>query len=119
MARFRFSGPLSTPLRLLIPTYSDAYGVSTATYPEIGEGILFYGSFRTFGGTDRDVNGQYAVEKTATIETWYRSDIKPDCRIGVPATGEVYRILGAPENIEMRNQYMKIRVIAIEGGAGH
>lgn len=118
MARFRFSAPLSTPLRLLIPTYSEEYGVPTATYPEMENGVQIFGTFRTFGGTDRDVNGQYSVEKTATIETWFRSDIKADCRIGVPATGEVYRILGAPENIEMRNQYMRIRVIAIEGGAG-
>ena len=118
MARFTLSAPLSTPLRLLIPTYSESYGVPKATYPAIENGELFYGSFRTFGGTERDVNGQYAVENTATIETWYRADIKADCRIGVPATGKVYRILGAPENIEMRNQYLSIKVIAIEGGAG-
>lgn len=118
MARFRFSAPLSTALRLLIPTYKEEYGVPTAVYPEIEDGILIFGTFRTFGGTERDVNGQYAVEKTATIETWFRSDITAECRIGVPATGEVYQILGAPENIEMRNQYLRMRVIAIQGGAG-
>lgn len=118
MARFKFSGPLSTPLVLLKPTYSEAYGVTKPTYPAMKDGIQIFGSFRTFGGTDREVNGLYSVEKTAYVETWYRSDIKADCRIGVPETGEVYQILGAPEDIEMRHQYMKIRVIAVKGGAG-
>ena len=118
MARFKFSAPLTTPMRLLIPTYSEKYGVPTASYPAMEDGEPFFGSFRTFGGTERDVNGLFSVEKTATIETWYRSDIKPDCRIGIPQTGEVYQILGAPEDIEMRHQYMKIKVTAIEGGAG-
>ena len=105
-------------MMLLVPTYEEKYGVPTATYPDIDDGELFMGSFRTFGGSEREINGQYAVEKTATIETWYREDIKSDCRIGVPQTGEVYQIMGAPENIEMRNQYMRMRVIAIQGGAG-
>ena len=121
MARFRFSAPLSTPLVILTPTYTESFGVSKATYPKISdvpEDKKFFGSFRTFGGTERDVNGQYAVERTAIVETWYRSDITSDCQIGVPATGEVYSILGAPENIEMRNQYMRMKLTAIQGGAG-
>ena len=64
-----------------------------------------------------NVNGLYSVENTAVIETWYRPDIKSDCRIGVPQTGEIYEILGQPENIEMRNQYLKIKVRQIKGGA--
>ena len=118
MARFKFGAPLATQLVLLKPSYSEVYGVPTATYPDMEHGEIFMGSFRTFGGSEREVNGQYSIEKTATIETWFREDIKPDCRIGVPQTGEVYQIMGAPENIELRNQYMQIRVIAIEGGAG-
>lgn len=105
-------------MRLLIPTYSEAYGVPKTNYPSIENGEEIFGSFRTFGGTDREVNGQLAVEKTATIETWYRPDIKSDCRIALPETGEIYKIIGAPEDIEMRHQYLRIRVIAIEGGAG-
>ena len=118
MAKFKLSGPLTTPIMLLIPEYSEDYGVTKPNYPAISDGIQIFGSFRTFGGTDRDVNGLYSVEKTATIETWFRPDIKADCRFGIPETGEVYSILGAPEDIEMRHQYMKIRVIAVEGGAG-
>ena len=117
MAQFKLTSPLNVPLMLLIPEYSDDYGVILKSYPDIEDGTLIYGSFRTFGGTERDVNGLYSIENTATIDTWYRPDIKSDCRIGVPQTGEIYDILGEPENINMRNQYMRLKVIQVKGGA--
>lgn len=109
--------PFNTPLALLTPTYSDAYGVSQKTYPSVEQGELIFGSFRTFGGTERDVNGLYSIENTATIETWFRPDIKSNCRIANLLTGEIYDILGEPENIEMRNQFLKIKVQQVKGGA--
>lgn len=115
MARFKLAAPLSVPLLLFIPTTTTTLGVETKTYPVAG--LLIYGNFRSFGGTEREVDGLYSVEKTATIETWYRPDIKSNCRIQVIASGEFYEILGEPENIEMRNQYMRIKVRQVKGGA--
>lgn len=116
MAQFKLAGPLNVPLKLLIPQYSNSYGVSTKTYPSLDEGTLIFGNFKTYGGTERDVNGLYSIEDTAIIETWYRPDITSDCRIGVPQIGQVYEILGKPENINMRNQYLKFKVKQVEGG---
>ena len=96
---------------------SPDYGVNGYKYPEISDGILIYGSFKTFGGTEREVNGAYAVENTATVETWFRPDIKSNCRIGIPATGAIYDVLGEPENINMRNQFLKFKVTEVKGGA--
>ena len=117
MARFKLSAPLNVPMILLIPQYSKSKGVEKKTFPALKDGILFYGSFRTFGGTETDVNGIYSVENTATIDTWYRPDIKSDCRIAIAETGAIYEIRGEPENIEMRNQFLRFKVIAISGGA--
>lgn len=117
MARFKLSAPLSTALRLLIPTYTTVQGVPVKSFSAAEDGELIYGSFRTFGGTDRDANGLYVVENTATIETWYRPDITAECRIAVPQNGKVYEIIGEPENIEMRNQYLRIRVMEYTGSA--
>lgn len=117
MARFTFSGPLAVPFVLLVPSYTTSLGVPVKTFPEVSKGSPFYGTFRTFGGTERDVNGLYSVEETATIETWYRPDIASDCRIVNQQTGTVYEVLGTPENIEGRNQYLKIKVQAVKGGA--
>ena len=112
---FKPTGTLNVPLVLLIPTYSEAYGVPSKAFPTLDKGIAIFGSFRTFGGTERDVNGLLAVEDTAVIETWYRPDIKSDCRIAVPQTGAVYEIINQPENIEMRSQYLVFKVRRVKG----
>jgi hypothetical protein len=117
MAQFRLASPLNVPLMLLIPTYSKKFAVESKSYPDMSDGILIYGNFRTFGGTERDVNGVYSIENTATVETWFRPDIKSNCRIGVPQTGQVYDILGEPENVGMRNQYLVLKLLEVKGGA--
>lgn len=117
MAQYRPSLPFSTPLVLLIPTYTTVSGVKKKTFPSVENGILFYGSFKTYGGTERDVNGVFVVEDTANIETWFRPDITSGCRVAIAGTNAVYDILGEPENIEMRNQYLVFKVSRIKGGA--
>lgn len=114
MRGYKPQTPYNVPMILQVPAWSKVDGVEKKTY---NDATLFFGSFRTFGGTERDVNGRYSVENTAVVETWFRGDIKSDCRIKVIPTGEVYDVLGAPENINMQNQRMKFKVIAIEGGA--
>ena len=117
MKSYRPSAPFNVPLKLLIPSYADVVGVGKKTFPAVADGVLIYGSFVTFGGTDVESNGLLTVEDTAVIETWYRPDIKSNCRIADAQTGEVYEILGNPENIRKQNQYLRIRVRGIKGGA--
>lgn len=118
MAQFKLAAPLTVPMLLLVPTYSKSYGVSTKSFPDASEGILIYGNFKSYGGTERDVNGVYSIEDTAQVETWFRPDIKSDCRICVlPGVDNIYEILGNPENIELRNQYLRFKVRRIIGGA--
>lgn len=117
VARYRPTNAFDTPLILLIPTYSKVNGVETKTFPTLANGILFYGSFKTYGGTEKEVNGIYSVEDTANIETWYRPDITSGCRIAIAGATAVYDILGEPENIEMRNQFLKFKVSRVKGGA--
>lgn len=120
MARFAFSGPLAVPFILLVPTYSTSLGVRVKTFPEVSkakESDKFFGTFRTFGGTEVNVNGAFSVEDTGTIETWYRPDIASDCRVYNTQDGTMYEVIGTPENIEGRNQYLKIKVKAFKGGA--
>lgn len=112
---FTPSMPYSTAMELLIPTYTTVKGVPTKTYP--AKGLRLNGSFKTYGGTETTENGLYSVIDTASVETWYRPDIKSDCRIKVLQTGDVYEIIGKPENIEMRNQFIKFKVRAVEGRA--
>lgn len=117
MAAFKPTAAFTVALMLLQPTYSKVQGVTKKSFPALEEGVLFYGNFKTYGGTERDVNGVFSVEDTAVIETFYRPDIKTDCRIGVPATGAIYEVFGEPENINMRNQFLKFKVKRAKGGA--
>lgn len=117
MARYRIAAPFTVQMVLLSPTYSKAYGAEGKTFPAIKDGVPFNGNFRTFGGTERTVDGVYSIEDTAIVETWYNPAIKSDCRVAIPATGAVYEIINEPENIELRNQYLKFRMQRIKGGA--
>lgn len=110
---FKPAVPFNVAAELLVPTYETVLGVPTKTFPAQGE--LIFCSFRSFGGTERDVDGLYSIEDTAVVETWFRPDIKGDCRIRV-STGE-YEVIGQPENIELRNQYLKFKVRRVKGGA--
>ena len=100
-------------MELLKPTYSKVSGVEVKNFPAMGE--LIFGSFKTYGGTETNVNGLTVVEDTAKIETWYRPDITSECRVAVH--GAVYEIIGDPENIELRNQYLLFKVRRVKGGA--
>ena len=115
MAGFKPDLPYTTAIELLIPTYTVKKGVRVKTFPD--EGIRLNCSFKTYGGSEYTVNGMYAILDTAWIETWYRPDIEADCRIKVLQTGRVYEIMIPPENVNMRNQFSRFKVKAIEGGA--
>lgn len=117
MAEYRPSAPFATPMKLLIPTYTTKQGVKVKSYPTSANGILIFGTFKTYGGTEKVVNDVLAVEDTANIETWYRTDINSNCRIELAESGAQYEIIGQPEDINQRHQWLKFKVRRVKGGA--
>lgn len=111
---YRPSAPFTVPMFLYTPTATTTKGSTKNVYPETGERINC--SFRTFGGSEKTVDGVITVENTAVIETWYRPDIKANCEIE-DVNGLKYEILGTPEDIEQRHQFLRFKVRAIMGGA--
>lgn len=110
---YRPSEPFTTPVLLFSnPTYETVLGVTKKIYPEKGE--LIFCSFKTYGGTESAVNDQLAVIDTANIETWYRPDIKSDSMIKLGA--KEYEVMGEPEDIEQRHQFLKFKVRGVQGG---
>lgn len=115
---YRPQTPFNVAMKILIPEWKTIKGVKTKIYPnpeDVSDDLVFFGSFRTFGGTETTINDVYSVENTATVETWFRPEIKADCRIFIPAIGDIYEVVGTPENIEMRNQFLKFKVRGIGG----
>lgn len=105
---------MTTPLILQIPTETKYNGVRTNTYTD-AEGIIF-ANFKTYGGTERKVDGLWEIEDTAQLVCWYRTDIQSNCRIKRAADGAVFEIIGEPEDIEQRHQFLKFKVKRIKGG---
>lgn len=114
---YRPQFPFNTPLYLLIPTYETVKGVRVKKYPETSDDLMIFASFKTYGGTETVKNDALVVEDTAIIETWFRPDIKADCRIVLSDTDKAYEVIGEPENIDMRNQFLKFKVRRVGGGA--
>lgn len=114
MSRYRPTLEDTIPLLLLEATWITVQGVRKKSY---GDGILFYGSFKSYGGTEREVNGVYSIEDTANIICWYDPRITSDCRVKLADTDATYEIIGEPENVDMRNQFLKFKVKRVKGGA--
>lgn len=106
---------MTTALRLQIPATETAFGVAKKTYKN-ANGVIM-ANFKTFGGTEKVVNDVLSIEDTAQVVCWYRPDLKAGCRIIRLSDGAAFDILGDPENIEMRNQFLKFKVSRVKGGA--
>lgn len=116
MARsFKPSAPFTVAMKLLVPVTSASYGATKKVFTDPAESELFYGSFRTFGGTETLKDGVYTLMNTAVINTWYRPDIKADCQIYICDNGQIYDILSDPEDIDMRHQYLQFKVRKVGG----
>lgn len=105
---------LRTPVKLLTPTYTAYNGVETKAYPVDGD--LIFVNWKTYGGTETTVNGVYSILDTAEITTWYRPDIKANCRL-LREDGTVYEIISEPENIDLNNRFCVFKVQRVKGGA--
>ena len=107
------TNPFVTPLRLFIPEFVAKKGSIKKVYKDTN--TIIFTSFRSFGGTEKVSNGMLIIEDTVTIETWYNPKIKAYCRL---YNGDVpYEVIGAPEDIENRHQYMRFKIRKVQGGA--
>lgn len=109
---YRPRSPFTTVVQLYGCSTERVLGVETKVHTKIDD---IFCSFKTYGGTETTSNGVTVVNDTAEIETWYRPDITASSQIRLGA--KVYEVIGEPENIEMRNQFIKFKVQAVRGGA--
>ncbi len=114
MYRPKAINELRTPVKLLIPETEKYNGVPTPVYPDDGD-ILFV-NWKTYGGTESVVNGVLSIIDTATVTTWFRPDIRPNCRL-LREDGKIYRIVSEPENCDLGNTYCQFKVERVKGGA--
>lgn len=106
---------MTTPLLLQYPTKTEkVLGVNTKK--SFADGIIFMANFKSYGGTEKVIDGIYEIDDTADVVCWYNPSIKADCRIKRLTDNAVYEIINEPENIEQRFQFLKFKVRRIKGG---
>lgn len=109
---YRPKEPFSTRVELYNPTTTTVMGVVKKSWVKVDD---INCSFKTYGGTESTDNDVLAVIDTANIETWYRPDIQSNSQIRLG--NKTYEVIGEPEDIEQRHQYLKFKVRGVKGGA--
>lgn len=118
MARnYKPSAPFNVAMKLLVPVTTNPYGAGKKTFSAPAESEQFFGSFRTFGGSENISDGVFTLVNTAVIDTWYRPDIKGNCQVYLCDTEETYDIISDPEDIDFRHQYLQFKVKKVGGKA--
>ena len=102
---------MTTPMRLYKRSAIDTKAKAPDfEYMEAENDSLLHVNFKSYGGTETVHNGRYIVIETATITTWYRPDIQKGDRLKLEQDGSMWEIKGPPENVEMRNRLMILKV---------
>lgn len=104
--------PFNVPCKLLKRTITKVNGVNQETFTESDD---FMCSAKSYGGTEKVVNGVYVIEDTWQIDTWYNPKIAKGDKIRFLDDNREYEIYSSPENINRRGQYMRFKVVAIGG----
>lgn len=108
-------GTFNVPLKLLIPIETKVKGTVKKTYPDPESVPVFFGNVRTYGGDENMSNDVFTVFNTAVLQTWFNPDITSDCQIYFCETGEIWDVKGRPENIDMRHQFMQVKLEKVGG----
>lgn len=73
------------------------------------------GKFKMKGTSEVTANGIVVVNDKTTFTTWWKADLESGDVLTIG--GQDYRVIGIPENVEMRGRYAIINLERIGGGA--
>lgn len=105
--------PFDIPFKLLKRTSTKINGVTQENFEEQKE-VLFC-SAKSYGGTEKVVNGVSVIEDTWYVDTWYNPSLNKGDKIRLLDTNEEFEILASPENINRHGVYMRFKVVKIGG----
>ena len=108
---------MTTAVKLQIRVETLVSGAKEISYIDAPLDPIVYCNFKTSGGTESINTGLLMILDTATVVTWYRPEIIGSSRLIVLQDESIWEVVGNPENIEMRNQYLRFKVKRLTGGA--
>lgn len=112
MSSYAMQKRYSTPCRVLIPTEKKINGCVIKTYEE---GDVFFASIKSYGGTETILNNVYVIQDTLSIETFFREDIKSNCKIKILDDDSEWEVINNPEMIDRENKILTFKVKRING----
>ena len=112
MAEYKPNLPFNTPIQLLKRSMTKVNGANQPVYTP---SITVFCSAKSYGGTEKEVNGVTVIEDTWSIDTCYHPDFQKGDHIRFLDDSTEYEILASPENIERKCRYMKFKVQRIGG----
>lgn len=112
MADYKPNLPFNVPAMHLKRTLTKVNGANQESFTEK---TMFFCSAKSYGGTEKQVNGVTVIEDTWTIDTWFNPDFKKGDKIRFLDGTMEYEILATPENINRRGQYMRFKAVGIGG----
>ena len=104
---------MSTPIKLQSRVETDVSGMPEISYQDKTNAECFC-NWKGKGGTESVQSGSLTVEDTAELVMWYRSDITERDLVLLNHTIP-YEVVSL-ENVEMRNQYLIIKVRRVVNG---
>ena len=110
--QYQPQAPFTVPAMLLKRSTRKVNG---ANQPTFTEKTMFYCAAKSYGGTEKVINGVYVIEDTWQIDTWFNPDFGKGDRIRFLDDNTEFEILASPENINRRGQYMRFKVSRIGG----
>ena len=110
---------MTTPAKLLTILEVNTSGGKTRKkeYIDPENADIITVGVKTFGGTEKIVNDRLVLEDTATVITWYRPDIAAGCRLLFLDDSSLWDIIGRPEDVDRRHQYLIIKCRSVSAGA--
>ena len=105
--------PFDVPALHLKRQIKKINGVNQESFVEADD--MFFCSAKSYGGTEKQVNGVTVIEDTWVIDTFYNPEFKKGDQIRFLDDNTDFEILASPENINRRGQYMRFKVSRIGG----
>lgn len=104
---------MTTPIRIQKRDKDETIvnGCPEISYSDIDSDIYFC-NFKPFFGAESEKSGAVGIQDGGTITMWYYPGITSKDRILLlrDDTNLAYEIIKPPENVEMRNQYLILKV---------
>jgi hypothetical protein len=111
--RYEANLPFDIPARHIKRSLEKVNGINQEIFTEAKD--PFNCSAKSYGGTEKQVNGVTVIEDTWIVDTYYNPEFKKGDKIRFLDDGTEYEILASPENIDRRGQYMRFKVLHIGG----